>query len=409
MLSRPDGPAALKHLLNTNHDARTAATAAQEAGDRRVSQPRGRRRRRTPTRRARAGARAFGSARWSRAATSAPRCASLRRSCRSPSRSIATFDRDDPAYVLDVVSVVEAVLDDPRQILYAQQNAAKGAEVARLKSEGVPYEERMERLETITWPTPLSELLDACFEPYRGRHPWVAEGPSPKSILREMLEGGDTFASFIRRYRLDRSEGLLLRYLTDAWRTLDRSLPDDVYTEIAGGRRRVARRADPRHRRHAARRVGTARRQAGARPPRARCRRRSRPPGRRRRGAPPCAPLRSDGWSCWRGAAVRRARRTVRLGRGTAERARWRPTGPSTTPSASTPTPARREYFRLTESPGRWTIEQTLSDPAGDGEWRLVATVDLDVAMAEGAPTLRLEHLGPPELRRRLACGPCGP
>jgi hypothetical protein len=54
------------------------------------------------------------------------------------------------------------------------------------------------------------------------------------------------------------------------------------------------------------------------------------------------------------------------------------------------------EYFRLTENPGRWTIEQTLSDPAGDGEWRVVATVDLDVAMAEGAPTLRLEHLGPP-------------
>ena len=40
---------------------------------------------------------------------------------------IATLDRDDPAYVVDVVSVVESVLDDPRQVLQAQQNAARTA------------------------------------------------------------------------------------------------------------------------------------------------------------------------------------------------------------------------------------------------------------------------------------------
>ena len=107
---------------------------------------------------------------------------------------IATFDRDDPAYLLDVVSVIEAVLDDPRQILYAQQNAAKGVAVARLKSEGMPYEERMEQLDTITWPKPLAELLDDCFHAYHQHHPWIHELPAPKSILREMLEGGDTFA-----------------------------------------------------------------------------------------------------------------------------------------------------------------------------------------------------------------------
>ena len=183
---------------------------------------------------------------------------------------IATFDRDDPAYVVDVVSVVEAVLDDPRQMLFAQQNAAKAAEVARLKAEGVPYEERMERLESITWPRPLAELLATLFATYRRAPPVGAEEPSPKSILREMLEGGDSFATFVRRYRLERSEGLVLRYLTDAWRTLDRSLPDDAYTDGARGRRRVARRADPGHRRDAARRVDAARRSAGPRPPRAR-------------------------------------------------------------------------------------------------------------------------------------------
>jgi hypothetical protein len=39
-------------------------------------------------------------------------------------------------------------------------------------------------------------------------------------------------------------------------------------------------------------------------------------------------------------------------------------------------------------------VEQTLVDPAGDGEWRLVATVDLAQAELDGAPTLRLDHLG---------------
>ena len=90
---------------------------------------------------------------------------------------IATLDRDDPAYVVDVVSVVESVLDDPRQVLYAQQNAAKGAEVARLKAEGVPYEERMERLESITWPRPLAELLDALLRDVPAPPP-VADRPS---------------------------------------------------------------------------------------------------------------------------------------------------------------------------------------------------------------------------------------
>ena len=69
------------------------------------------------------------------------------------------------------------------------------------------------------------------FTTYRAHHPWLTTEPAPKSILREMLESGDSFATFVRRYRLERSEGLVLRYLTDAWRSLDRSLPDDVYTD----------------------------------------------------------------------------------------------------------------------------------------------------------------------------------
>ncbi|MEZ5251711.1 MAG: DUF3516 domain-containing protein [Ilumatobacteraceae bacterium] len=159
----------------------------------------------------------------------------------------------------------------------------------------MPYEERMDRLGAVSWPKPLGELLDTCFAEYRGHHPWVAESPSPKSIVREMLEAGDVFATFVRRYRLDRSEGLVLRYLTDAWRTLDRSLPDGAYTDELedvvdwlGAR--------PRHRRHPARRVDPPRRWAGARTPRrgdtvGACR-------PRRRGVQRCGRPRSAGQTC---------------------------------------------------------------------------------------------------------------
>ena len=229
VLSRPDGPAALKHLLRTNHDPEP--------------------RRRDHQRRAIAVYRSLEAAGVAERLRDADgRCLGVRVGSlvegedeRSALRFsaplmtfaievIATLDRDDPAYVVDVVSVVESVLDDPRQVLQAQQNAARTAEIARLKAEGVPYEERIERLDPITWPKPLAELLDVTFATYREHHPWMTEEPSPKSIVREMLEGGDTFATFVRRYRLERSEGLVLRYLTDAWRTLDRSLTDDVYT-----------------------------------------------------------------------------------------------------------------------------------------------------------------------------------
>src|SRR4051794_39644555 len=231
VLSRPDGPVALKRLLRTNHDPEP--------------------RRRQHQRRAIAVYRSLEAAGVAERYRDADgRCLGVRVGSlvdgddeRGALRfsaplttfaieGIATLDRDDPAYVLDVVSVVEAVLDDPRQVLMAQRDAARGAEVARLKADGVPYEERIELLASISWPRPLAELLDAWFTTYRAHHPWITSDPAPKAIVREMLEAGDTFATFVRRYRLERSEGLVLRYLTDAWRTLDRSLPEDVYTPM---------------------------------------------------------------------------------------------------------------------------------------------------------------------------------
>ena len=142
------------------------------------------------------------------------------------------LDPESPEYALDVVSVVEAVLEAPRQVLFAQQYAARGEAVAEMKADGVEYDERMTRLEQVTWPRPLAELLEAAYELYRQTHPWLREDAlDPKSVVREMWEQGMGFTDFVGRYSLARSEGLVLRYLSDAYRTLRQTVPADHRTE----------------------------------------------------------------------------------------------------------------------------------------------------------------------------------
>lgn len=148
--------------------------------------------------------------------------------------ALAALDVLDPeaeTYTLDIVSVIEAVLEGPRQVLFQQQHVARGEAVAEMKADGLEYDERMALLEDITWPQPLAELLEATYEIYRERHPWLREDAlQPKSIVREMYEQGMTFTDFVARYQLARSEGLVLRYLTDAYRTLRQTVPDQHRT-----------------------------------------------------------------------------------------------------------------------------------------------------------------------------------
>ncbi|HYQ32827.1 MAG TPA: DUF3516 domain-containing protein, partial [Lapillicoccus sp.] len=126
--------------------------------------------------------------------------------------AVEVLDPDAPAYPLDVVSVVEATLEDPRQVLLAQQFKARGDAVAEMKADGIEYEERMELLDDVTWPKPLAELLTALLATYRQTHPWVPEEAlSPKSIVREMWERAMTFSEYVAWLGLGRSEGLLLR------------------------------------------------------------------------------------------------------------------------------------------------------------------------------------------------------
>ena len=143
-----------------------------------------------------------------------------------------TLDPESPTYALDIVSVIEATLENPRPVLWGQENRAKGEAVAEMKADGIEYEERMELLEEISWPKPLQELLETTYEIYRQGHPWIAETPvSPKSVVRDMYERAMTFGEYVGSYGLTRSEGLVLRYLTDAYRALRQTVPDAKKTE----------------------------------------------------------------------------------------------------------------------------------------------------------------------------------
>jgi hypothetical protein len=146
--------------------------------------------------------------------------------------AISLLDISDPGYPLDVLSVIESTLDDPRQVLSAQQFRARGEAVAQMKADGVEYEERLSLLDDVTYPKPLADLLDGAYDIYRRGHPWVADYElSPKSVVRDMYERALTFTEYVGYYGLSRSEGLVLRYLADAYKALRQTVPDEAKTE----------------------------------------------------------------------------------------------------------------------------------------------------------------------------------
>jgi superfamily II RNA helicase len=145
---------------------------------------------------------------------------------------IELLDRESPEYPLDVVSVIEATLDDPRQVLAAQLFKARGEAVAQMKADGIEYEERMDLLESVTYPRPLADLLEGAYEIYRQGHPWVADHQlAPKSVARDMYERAMTFTEYVGFYGLSRSEGLVLRYLAEAYKALRQTVPEEARTE----------------------------------------------------------------------------------------------------------------------------------------------------------------------------------
>ena len=145
--------------------------------------------------------------------------------------TLRELDPAAPDYALDVISLVEAILEDPRPVLHAKLARVRRDLVARLKAEGVPYEERLARLDELELERPLEDLLDATFPRFVEHHPWLSpEHVRPKSVAREIFEGYWSFSAYVRHYGMARFEGVLLRYLSQVGATLWRGLPPEART-----------------------------------------------------------------------------------------------------------------------------------------------------------------------------------
>ena len=304
--------------------------------------------------------------------------------------AIELLDVDAEGYALDVLSVLEATLEDPRPVLFAQQHRARGEAVAEMKAEGIEYEERVALLDEVTWPRPLAEMLEAAYDIYAGGHPWVVEYPlRPKSVARELHDLAMTFTEYVAYHRLAPAEGIVLRYLADAFKALRRTVPQEARTEevedLTEWLGELVRQVDsslldeweqllhPTDADAPLVRPGAA------------------------QGPPPITANHRAFKVLVRNALFRR----VEL----ASRRRWEELGELDAESgwdAQRWREAMAGYFAeydevgigaaargpqlidIEEQPGRWVVRQTFDDPAGDHDWGITAEVDLAASDAEG-------------------------
>ncbi|MDQ3146979.1 MAG: DUF3516 domain-containing protein, partial [Actinomycetota bacterium] len=311
--------------------------------------------------------------------------------------ALGHLDPGSPTHALDVLSLVEATLEDPRTILAAQLFKLKGEVVAELKAAGVEYEARMEVLDSLEHPKPLRELTYGLFDEYRLVHPWVEDhNIRPKSVARDLYERAMGFADYVRHYGLARSEGLVLRYLSDAYKGLFQTVPesaktDEVYdlTEWLG---ELVRQVDSSlldEWEHA--RAGVVE-----------------PPAATRATLPPAPPALTANRRAFtvmvRNAAFHRVELAARRAWDELERAgggwsaeRWRESlGPysETHGAIGTGAVARGPgLFQVDTRDDHWLVRQVLDDALGDHDWALVLRVDLAASDEAGAPAVEVVAL----------------
>ncbi len=146
--------------------------------------------------------------------------------------TLAKLDRNSETYGLDVLTLVEAILENPDLIIRKQVDRLRSQLFRELKEAGVEYDERVEELEKVEHPKPLRDFVYSTFNEFADLHPWVGqENIRPKSVAREMFETFQSFPEYIRDYDLQRAEGVLLRYLSDTYRTLTQTVPDQAKSE----------------------------------------------------------------------------------------------------------------------------------------------------------------------------------
>lgn len=146
--------------------------------------------------------------------------------------TIPLLDKESPEYPLDLLTLIESILEDPALILRKQLDVLKTREMARMKAEGVEYDERIARLEEMEYPKPQRDFVYGTFNTFAEKHPWVGhENIKPKSIVREMFENYRTFSDYVKEYDLEKIEGLLLRHVNSTFRVLVQTVPESAKTE----------------------------------------------------------------------------------------------------------------------------------------------------------------------------------
>ena len=317
----------------------------------------------------------------------------------------------DPAYELDLLTLVESILENPEIILARQLDKLKTEKVAEMKAAGVEYDDRMAELEKMDYPKPQAEFIYGTFNAFSVKHPWVkTDNIRPKSIAREMYENFMSFSEYVREYALERVEGVLLRYLSDVYKALVQTVPkwartdavDDVATYFGAIVRQVdASLLDEWERmKNPAARIEL-RPQSDELEPEG-----SKDVTRDKRGflvlvrneifrfvravarrdyAEAARVMSSPADVALMGAEVREAARIeAELAPFYAEHASIR-----VDPEARAP-----KYLVVEEGSGSWRVRQTILDPAEDNDWFFEATIDLERSREAAKPVLVLDRLG---------------
>ncbi len=315
--------------------------------------------------------------------------------------ALSVLDRGSPTYALDVLSLVEAIVEDPDAVLRKQLDQVKSQRMAEMKAAGVEYEQRIAELETLEWPKPNRDFIYATFNDFAERHPWVGEtNVHPKSIAREMFERFTSFDDYVRDLGLERSEGVLLRHLSQVFRALEQTVPLAARTEpvleVLAYLRSLLRDVDS----------SLLDEWEGLSDPERRLKKAAAPgpvvdPVAERRAL--VATIRVELHKLVRALARRdypAAARLLAPGEGepwSAERltAALAPFWAEHSALLTTPEARRPDRTRLDEpAPRRFRAQQVLVDAEGDEDWSLDCVVDLAAARADGAPILDLQRIG---------------
>src|SRR5688572_13797755 len=324
--------------------------------------------------------------------------------------TIRVLDPNSPNYHLDLLTLVESIVENPDIILRRQLDRAKNDKLAQLKMEGVPFEERMLQLEDVEYPKPNREFIYSTFNEFAARHPWVGqENIRPKSIVREMVESYFTFSDYIREYDLQRTEGVLLRYLMNVFKVLDHTVPtaakNEALNEIELFLRTMIRQVDsslldeweklrdPNYVAKAETKEATLT-TAG-------------PEDITRNARTFTTLVRTDVFSIMRGLMSRNFEAALENldDLNDAEGQAW--TGPKLERLMNEyhkeherllldneARNLRHTFVKPAEDKKSWLVQQTMVDPAGHNDWSVDVVVDLDQSRGLGKPHLRLMRVG---------------